>query len=150
MIRRPPRSTRTDTLFPYTTLFRSLIPSVKAKQRKGRRALADLGSALTHYSDPILQKPDASLIPGIAQAVIWLAVSRHEIIISALILAPLEFPGDIDCLSVQIIDEHDLLVFEHIEPATAFIRDSDQVVVALAIHAMIFGLQNIFLLDRSE
>src|SRR3546814_2297081 len=26
MIRRPPRSTRTDTLFPYTTLFRSLGP----------------------------------------------------------------------------------------------------------------------------
>src|SRR3546814_19158109 len=26
MIRRPPRSTRTDTLFPYTTLFRSLRP----------------------------------------------------------------------------------------------------------------------------
>src|SRR3546814_11600936 len=27
MIRRPPRSTRTDTLFPYTTLFRSDLPS---------------------------------------------------------------------------------------------------------------------------
>src|SRR3546814_17375384 len=27
MIRRPPRSTRTDTLFPYTTLFRSTIAS---------------------------------------------------------------------------------------------------------------------------
>src|SRR3546814_7343043 len=26
MIRRPPRSTRTDTLFPYTTLFRSMLP----------------------------------------------------------------------------------------------------------------------------
>src|SRR3546814_2276469 len=26
MIRRPPRSTRTDTLFPYTTLFRSVQP----------------------------------------------------------------------------------------------------------------------------
>src|SRR3546814_13006607 len=26
MIRRPPRSTRTDTLFPYTTLFRSYAP----------------------------------------------------------------------------------------------------------------------------
>src|SRR3546814_7775594 len=25
MIRRPPRSTRTDTLFPYTTLFRSML-----------------------------------------------------------------------------------------------------------------------------
>src|SRR3546814_13833365 len=28
MIRRPPRSTRTDTLFPYTTLFRSVIESI--------------------------------------------------------------------------------------------------------------------------
>src|SRR3546814_20893552 len=28
MIRRPPRSTRTDTLFPYTTLFRSLIVGI--------------------------------------------------------------------------------------------------------------------------
>src|SRR3546814_14227424 len=27
MIRRPPRSTRTDTLFPYTTLFRSRCPA---------------------------------------------------------------------------------------------------------------------------
>src|SRR3546814_13432145 len=29
MIRRPPRSTRTDTLFPYTTLFRSLTASFR-------------------------------------------------------------------------------------------------------------------------
>src|SRR3546814_10580281 len=28
MIRRPPRSTRTDTLFPYTTLFRSMLELV--------------------------------------------------------------------------------------------------------------------------
>src|SRR3546814_3650208 len=28
MIRRPPRSTRTDTLFPYTTLFRSFLPTL--------------------------------------------------------------------------------------------------------------------------
>src|SRR3546814_13452978 len=28
MIRRPPRSTRTDTLFPYTTLFRSVVTSI--------------------------------------------------------------------------------------------------------------------------
>src|SRR3546814_13165223 len=31
MIRRPPRSTRTDTLFPYTTLFRSLQSSFGKK-----------------------------------------------------------------------------------------------------------------------
>src|SRR3546814_18051010 len=30
-IRRPPRSTRTDTLFPYTTLFRSALPPPKPK-----------------------------------------------------------------------------------------------------------------------
>src|SRR3546814_15089913 len=31
MIRRPPRSTRTDTLFPYTTLFRSVRPDLLAR-----------------------------------------------------------------------------------------------------------------------
>src|SRR3546814_5245001 len=31
MIRRPPRSTRTDTLFPYTTLFRSIRLSRKSR-----------------------------------------------------------------------------------------------------------------------
>src|SRR3546814_6602630 len=31
MIRRPPRSTRTDTLFPYTTLFRSSNNSAKSR-----------------------------------------------------------------------------------------------------------------------
>src|SRR3546814_17651374 len=39
MIRRPPRSTRTDTLFPYTTLFRSTMLSklllVEAAERVG-------------------------------------------------------------------------------------------------------------------
>src|SRR3546814_10027555 len=39
MIRRPPRSTRTDTLFPYTTLFRSpeiLIPNGPIPSRASR------------------------------------------------------------------------------------------------------------------
>src|SRR3546814_10704770 len=34
MIRRPPRSTRTDTLFPYTTLFRSLQRTVQARRHR--------------------------------------------------------------------------------------------------------------------
>src|SRR3546814_10121395 len=33
MIRRPPRSTRTDTLFPYTTLFRSTAPGPAGDRR---------------------------------------------------------------------------------------------------------------------
>src|SRR3546814_15620673 len=34
MIRRPPRSTRTDTLFPYTTLFRSLAEQIPPDARR--------------------------------------------------------------------------------------------------------------------
>src|SRR3546814_1310412 len=43
MIRRPPRSTRTDTLFPYTTLFRS-PPSCRGpgRRRIGEQADADV------------------------------------------------------------------------------------------------------------
>src|SRR3546814_12173791 len=37
MIRRPPRSTRTDTLFPYTTLFRSAKQFLASRRREGRR-----------------------------------------------------------------------------------------------------------------
>src|SRR3546814_13772 len=98
MIRRPPRSTRTDTLFPYTTLFRSprsdggrfeqffavriqllrhpLIPSVKAKQRKGRRALADLGSALTHYSRSEEHTSELQSLMRISYAVFCLTKKR--------------------------------------------------------------------------
>src|SRR3546814_6318883 len=42
MIRRPPRSTRTDTLFPYTTLFRSvLLRTALDRQSVGRHVLRD-------------------------------------------------------------------------------------------------------------
>src|SRR3546814_9038262 len=40
MIRRPPRSTRTDTLFPYTTLFRSRHRTARRTQRSGRPPMA--------------------------------------------------------------------------------------------------------------
>src|SRR3546814_16119583 len=53
MIRRPPRSTRTDTLFPYTTLFRSVrhrLVRARARcpyDRQGRiESRRDLGGAL--------------------------------------------------------------------------------------------------------
>src|SRR3546814_2015961 len=41
MIRRPPRSTRTDTLFPYTTLFRSPAASDRLQQSLERRVTVD-------------------------------------------------------------------------------------------------------------
>src|SRR3546814_2023922 len=44
MIRRPPRSTRTDTLFPYTTLFRSTLPDLTTRASRQLEAgeLADI------------------------------------------------------------------------------------------------------------
>src|SRR3546814_20604692 len=50
MIRRPPRSTRTDTLFPYTTLFRSPEPArlrlrIEESGRRGGYFLSDAGLA---------------------------------------------------------------------------------------------------------
>src|SRR3546814_3874765 len=49
MIRRPPRSTRTDTLFPYTTLFRS-------RQSFG----ADVGARSRGFPDPCDHDPGDS------------------------------------------------------------------------------------------
>src|SRR3546814_14628819 len=40
MIRRPPRSTRTDTLFPYTTLFRSIPQAAKQRAPPARQVVA--------------------------------------------------------------------------------------------------------------
>src|SRR3546814_2553116 len=74
MIRRPPRSTRTDTLFPYTTLFRSrtvlktlivsigltlgLTPVAAQAPRAdsaGRREFKDLNELLAHL--PSVSRP---------------------------------------------------------------------------------------------
>src|SRR3546814_18439920 len=52
MIRRPPRSTRTDTLFPYTTLFRS--PKV-------RRRAVSISSSLSTRETASKKKSPASL-----------------------------------------------------------------------------------------
>src|SRR3546814_20039136 len=73
MIRRPPRSTRTDTLFPYTTLFRSHLRDVgvgafhedrgdiRAPARAGLRAeikeAVDPGQLLLeHLRDAVLDR----------------------------------------------------------------------------------------------
>src|SRR3546814_16905023 len=75
MIRRPPRSTRTDTLFPYTTLFRSkarwhngffvvpgLRPGGKATADQKRvmtpRAALDNGASILVIGRPITQADD--------------------------------------------------------------------------------------------
>src|SRR3546814_18439978 len=51
MIRRPPRSTRTDTLFPSTTLFRSIeLPNQRLEFRKRARDWVFLGADSTPHA----------------------------------------------------------------------------------------------------
>src|SRR3546814_4331092 len=52
MIRRPPRSTRTDTRFPYTTLFRSDVAAAKA------RGEAALDAGITLFDTADIYGPD--------------------------------------------------------------------------------------------
>src|SRR3546814_13445053 len=53
MIRRPPRSTRTDTLFPYTTLFRSFLPIDFAVKGKLYRSVAVVRAAPLEMEGPV-------------------------------------------------------------------------------------------------
>src|SRR3546814_7546593 len=51
MIRRPPRSTRTDTLFPYTTLFRSSSSTafLLGSSRQSSRRSTNIGRITSRY-----------------------------------------------------------------------------------------------------
>src|SRR3546814_2296459 len=60
MIRRPPRSTRTDTLLPYTTLFRSKRAGYRHRARRNAPP-----SCPCRFSEP--SRPVPSLPPSTAQ-----------------------------------------------------------------------------------
>src|SRR3546814_20829537 len=70
MIRRPPRSTRTDTLLPYTTLFRSLRP----QRDRGAAGVARRGAG-SGVRTPVVRhgggaqgpRPRAGVRPGTAR-----------------------------------------------------------------------------------
>src|SRR3546814_5450346 len=59
MIRRPPRSTRTDTLFPYTTLFRSVGRRLELLRDDEQQADAggEGGHADADDPGPMIEKP---------------------------------------------------------------------------------------------
>src|SRR3546814_14617427 len=73
MIRRPPRSTRTDTLLPYTTLFRSLVDRVEAGERLVEddqlRAVDDRAEQLDRLRHALGQALDR-LIRIVAEAIV--------------------------------------------------------------------------------
>src|SRR3546814_20815567 len=62
MIRRPPRSTRTDTLFPYTTLFRSeqgidRSPQSGVASREGQARCPDPAPSIQEILAPVPRHP---------------------------------------------------------------------------------------------
>src|SRR3546814_7250424 len=67
MIRRPPRSTRTDTLFPYTTLFRSIQPWTGTRPKVGRKPVTPQRSDGLRI-EPRLSVPIAKLQSAAATA----------------------------------------------------------------------------------
>src|SRR3546814_19524114 len=89
MIRRPPRSTRTDTLFPYTTLFRSpagrgdrrhpegLRHPRGARRREAGRPLGDHGAGhfLAASGRRILMRLPLRLVSILAFLALWAAAA---------------------------------------------------------------------------
>src|SRR3546814_9093058 len=72
MIRRPPRSTVTDTLFPYTTLFRS-----GGEHRPGRPPASRAQVGACRCTRPgVLSRLGHGRITGDGEAAIWRAVIR--------------------------------------------------------------------------
>src|SRR3546814_10237511 len=67
MIHPPPRSTRTNTLFPYTTLFRSLEQAYEGLPKTGFGRIAVLEAAMTE-DKPVLWAIRADGKPAIALA----------------------------------------------------------------------------------
>src|SRR3546814_1560749 len=65
MIRRPPRSTRTDTLFPYTTLFRSIRSDQAQVHRSGgSRDSRNCEEKTMGYFHPIYRDKH-TVLPGV-------------------------------------------------------------------------------------
>src|SRR3546814_3627482 len=82
MIRRPPRSTRTDTLFPYTTLFRSGISSLPTHRwrwgrlREGAESyakLAQIAGARSYLLLPSTVAPERRRLSSIRR---WLRILK--------------------------------------------------------------------------
>src|SRR3546814_12398686 len=76
MIRRPPRSTRTDTLFPYTTLFRSALQLFYHVANLGdARSLAIHPASTTHSQ----LTPEEQLATGVTDNYVRLSVGLEHI-----------------------------------------------------------------------
>src|SRR3546814_1876315 len=77
MLRRPPRSTRTDTLFPYTTLFRSL-PAVAAGAEGWCQLLSEPDAGSAYPSAAKIWICAAVLVMWSSPRMIWVMRSEEH------------------------------------------------------------------------
>src|SRR3546814_16390408 len=104
MIRRPPRSTRTDTLFPYTTLFRSLSFNSAQFGSFPMEGLSFRWFIELYNNDAIVRAFKTSMLLGVSTAVIattlgilaCLAIVRYDFrgkeTVNTLLVAPVLIP----------------------------------------------------------
>src|SRR3546814_4981301 len=81
MIRRPPRSTRTDTLFPYTTLFRSPFAgggALRSRRDGDGYRRRDQGGDSRHRVDQLHFRPLFTVTPGPTWGLAQEAADRSE------------------------------------------------------------------------
>src|SRR3546814_10173811 len=78
MIRRPPRSTRTDTLFPYSTLFRSffVIPGVAAIQLTRHEVIGCSEVFFAQYGQGVMVHIAVAVVEGYADH-LAMALAAH-------------------------------------------------------------------------
>src|SRR3546814_560441 len=133
MIRRPPRSTRTDTLFPYTTLFRSHPP--------------EIGDLATDVSD-VRQRHLVHLAAGVVAAVHQCEQSAHlvqreaELATAADEGQPFDVPGIVNALAARAArglghDADPLVVADRLDVDT---RATRQISDAVRLRSYVFDI----------
>src|SRR3546814_2909840 len=80
MIRRPPGSTRTDTLFPYTTLFRSLA----------KLGMRSMGSCSIHFEDAFVADEDVLGAPNKAWYMLLPTLNNERIMVGSFCLGVID------------------------------------------------------------
>src|SRR3546814_2203509 len=89
MIRRPPRSTRTDTLFPYTTLFRSELVWRRAEGLEALARDSDVMVIAAKATEENRGMIDASVMDALGQQGLLVNVARGQLAVEDALIAAL-------------------------------------------------------------